>query len=106
MINWIRIFGSRSISILTIAGLLALTSFGQDNADAPQTANEDDPVRILWRGEPLVSVLHHLETLTGRSVIRPMALPTPEFTFDSRGDMTLGEAVLAIESLLSINGIE
>lgn len=105
MINWIRIFGSRSISILTTAGLLALTSFGQDNANAPQTANEDDPVRILWRGEPLVSVLHHLETLTGRSVIRPMALPTPEFTFDSRGDMTLGEAVLAIESLLSINGI-
>ena len=30
---------------------------------------------------------------------------TPEFTFDSRGDMTLSEAVLAIESLLSINGI-
>ncbi|MCH2388210.1 MAG: hypothetical protein MK240_08385, partial [Opitutales bacterium] len=84
---------------------MAFTSFGQDNVDAPQTANEDDPVRILWRGEPLVSVLHHLETLTGRSVIRPMALPTPEFTFDSRGDMTLSEAVLAIESLLSINGI-
>ena len=34
-----------------------------------------------------------------------MALPTPDFTFDSRGDMTLSEAVLAIESLLSINGI-
>ena len=52
-----------------------------------------------------MSVLHSLETLTGRSVIRPQALPTPEFTFDSRGDMTLGEAILAIESLLSINGI-
>jgi len=105
MINWIRILGPRSLSTLAIAGLLASASFGQDNADAPQAANEGDPVRILWRGEPLVSVLHHLETLTGRSVIRPMALPTPEFTFDSRGDMTLAEAVLAIESLLSINGI-
>ncbi|HCR31665.1 MAG TPA: hypothetical protein DIV79_16805 [Opitutae bacterium] len=105
MINWIRIFGSRSISTLATAGLLITAIFGQDNADVPQTANEDDLVRILWRGEPLVSVLHHLETLTGRSVIRPMALPTPEFTFDSRGDLPLEDAVLAIESLLSINGI-
>jgi len=102
---WIRKANFVTLSLLFTWG--TLSPFGQaQNANAPVVnAAEDDPVRILWRGEPLVSVLHSLETLTGRSVIRPQALPTPEFTFDSRGDMTLDEAILAIESLLSINGI-
>ncbi|MDA7641165.1 hypothetical protein N8787_05940, partial [Opitutaceae bacterium] len=102
---WIRKANFVTLALMFAWG--ALSQVGQaQNANAPVVnAAEDDPVRILWRGEPLVSVLHSLETLTGRSVIRPQALPTPEFTFDSRGDMTLDEAILAIESLLSINGI-
>ncbi len=99
MNNWIRkAIAIASILTLSVGSILPLAN-GQEEID------EDVPIEILWRGEPLVSVLHSLETLTGRSVIRPMALPTPEITFDSRGDMTLDEAVLAIESLLSINGI-
>ena len=102
---WIRKANFVTLALMFTWGMLSPLGQAQD-ANAPTVnAVEDDPVRILWRGEPLVSVLHSLETLTGRSVIRPQALPTPEFTFDSRGDMTLGEAILAIESLLSINGI-
>ena len=102
---WIRKANFVTLALMFTLGTLSSLGQAQD-ANAPVVnAAEDDPVRILWRGEPLVSVLHSLETLTGRSVIRPQALPTPEFTFDSRGDMTLGEAILAIESLLSINGI-
>jgi len=102
---WIRKANFVTLALMFTWGTLSPLGQAQD-ANAPVVnAAEDDPVRILWRGEPLVSVLHSLETLTGRSVIRPQALPTPEFTFDSRGDMTLGEAILAIESLLSINGI-
>ena len=102
---WIRKANFVTLALMFTWGMLSPLGQAQD-ANAPMVnAAEDDPVRILWRGEPLVSVLHSLETLTGRSVIRPQALPTPEFTFDSRGDMTLGEAILAIESLLSINGI-
>ena len=102
---WIRKANFVTLALMFTWGMLSPLGQAQD-ANAPTVnAAEDDPVRILWRGEPLVSVLHSLETLTGRSVIRPQALPTPEFTFDSRGDMTLGEAILAIESLLSINGI-
>jgi len=102
---WIRKANFVTLALMFAWGALSQVGQAQD-ANAPVVnAAEDDPVRILWRGEPLVSVLHSLETLTGRSVIRPQALPTPEFTFDSRGDMTLDEAILAIESLLSINGI-
>jgi len=105
MNNWIRKVNLAALAALLLSGLASQLATGQDAIPPVVNAEEDDPVRILWRGEPLVSVLHSLETLTGRSVIRPQALPTPEFTFDSRGDMTLGEAILAIESLLSINGI-
>ena len=102
---WIRKANFVTLALMFTWGMLSPLGQAQDAYTATVNAAEDDPVRILWRGEPLVSVLHSLETLTGRSVIRPQALPTPEFTFDSRGDMTLGEAILAIESLLSINGI-
>ena len=102
MNNWIRKTGPIGV-LFALAFFAPLTSsVAQDAANAP---NGDDAVRILWRGEKLVSVLHYLEILTERSVIRPQQLPTPEFTFDSRGDMTRDEAILAIESLLSINGI-
>lgn len=102
---WIRKTIFIALALLLAVGPLSQVGIAQDANSPVVNAEEDDPVRILWRGEPLVSVLHSLETLTGRSVIRPQALPTPEFTFDSRGDMTLDEAILAIESLLSINGI-
>ncbi len=102
---WIRKANFVTLALMFNWGMLSLIGQAQDTNAPMVNAAEDDPVRILWRGEPLVSVLHSLETLTGRSVIRPQALPTPEFTFDSRGEMTLGEAILAIESLLSINGI-
>lgn len=102
---WIRKANFVTLALMFTWKTLSPLGLAQDASAPVVNAAEDDPVRILWRGEPLVSVLHSLETLTGRSVIRPQALPTPEFTFDSRGDMTLGEAILAIESLLSINGI-
>ncbi len=108
MNNLIRKANAFALIAILVAGSAGPSIWAQDAAipDEPvQTVNPEDTVKILWRAEKLVSVLHYLEILTGRSVIRPQALPTPEFTFDSRGDMTVSEAILAIESLLSINGI-
>jgi len=102
MNNWIQISVTKAALLVFSLTIAMSTTVAQDAADSP---NGNDAVRILWRGEKLVSVLHYLEILTERSVIRPQSLPTPEFTFDSRGDMTRDEAILAIESLLSINGI-
>lgn len=70
------------------------------------TASPGGPVDSMkLPGVPLINVLKLLEDLTGRSVIRPQALPTPEISFDSRGPISRQDAVLAIESLLSLNGI-
>jgi general secretion pathway protein D len=70
------------------------------------TGNRNEMIdRIVLRDESLAQVLNLLERLTGRSVIRPQALPSPTFTFNSLQALTREEAVLALESLLSINGI-
>lgn len=53
----------------------------------------------------LATVLDLLEQLTGRSVVRPQQLPTPMFTFNSHGPITKRDAIIAIESLLSLNNI-
>lgn len=51
------------------------------------------------------SVLDMLERFTGRSVIRQQNLPTVKLNFSSQKPMKKWEAVLALESLLSLNGI-
>jgi len=61
--------------------------------------------RLSMRDDTLAQVLNLLERVTGRAVIRPQALPSPTFSFDSQGPLTRQELILAIESLLSINGI-
>lgn len=69
-------------------------------------ANPDAPgERLVLRDESIDQVLALLERLTGRSIIRPQALPTPTFTFTSQRPMTRDEMILAIQSMLSINGV-
>jgi len=91
----------------TAAALLLLAPFarGQDSLLAEEASGEDIVDRLNLRGMELTNALALLEQLTGRSVIRPEALPTPKITFDSRGPLTREEAIVALESLLSINGI-
>ncbi len=60
---------------------------------------------IKLSDNPLTTVLDLLEQLTGRSVIRPQQLPTPTFTFNSHGPISKRDAIIAIESLLSLNNI-
>jgi general secretion pathway protein D len=50
-------------------------------------------------------VLTLLEQLTDKIILRRQDLPASKFTFNSRGSMTKREAVLALESLLTLNGI-
>jgi general secretion pathway protein D len=50
-------------------------------------------------------VLVLLEQLTDKIILRRQDLPASKLTFNSRGSMTKREAVLALESLLSLNGI-
>jgi general secretion pathway protein D len=50
-------------------------------------------------------VLVLLEQLTDKIILRRQDLPASKFNFNSRGPMTKREAVLALESLLTLNGI-
>lgn len=50
-------------------------------------------------------VLAQLEQLTGKAILRQQNLPAVRITFFSQSEMTREEAILAIDSLLSLNGI-
>ncbi len=50
-------------------------------------------------------VIEMLENLTRKPILRQQNLPSVRITFFSQDAMTRGEAILAIESLLSLNGI-
>lgn len=50
-------------------------------------------------------VLEMLETFTAKPILRQQSLPSVKITFFSQGPLTRGEAIIAIESLLALNGI-
>ena len=50
-------------------------------------------------------VLTLLEKMTDKIILRHQSLPNTKITFDSRGPLTKREAVLALESLLTLNGV-
>jgi general secretion pathway protein D len=72
----------------------------------PESKPESEMIGTLtFREMSLDQVLDLLQRLTGRSVIRPQALPAPTFTFDSVTPLTKAEGILVLESLLTVNGI-
>lgn len=68
---------------------------------APRTQN----IELVMVDQDLPSVLLYLEKLTGKPIIRSQSLPAVKINFDSLGEMTYDEAILAIKSLLALNGV-
>lgn len=97
------------LCLVLLAAAVALPLSAQQQSAmvgfAPTGDSEQMIDKLQLRDDSLAQVLALLEMFTGRSVIRPQALPTPTFTFDSRGPISRQQAILAIESLLSLNGI-
>ena len=78
------------------------TGWGQ----APEDSPGDDVVGIIRMSDLGTNeVLETLEKFTGKPMLRQQNLPAVKINFNSQGPMTRDEAILAIESLLSINGI-
>ncbi|MDQ8202966.1 secretin N-terminal domain-containing protein [Pelagicoccus sp. SDUM812003] len=90
--------------LLALAGA---TLFAQQQSPSGLTAPDPDAIIDDYKiiGQNIEGVLEILSQLTGRSILRPQALPTPEITFDSGGPITTGELILALETLLSLNDI-
>ncbi len=73
---------------------------------AATVRNPDDVVGpILLRDENIDQVLVLLERWTGKTVLRPQALPVTTITLTLKGSVTRAEAVRALETLLTMNGI-
>ncbi|MCB1123913.1 MAG: hypothetical protein KJT03_20330, partial [Verrucomicrobiae bacterium] len=86
--------------------LMALLGFSSPTATIPLLGQNNDAVApLILRGDSVDSVLALLEKLTGRSVLRPQGLPAPLFNFTSQKPLTVSERIIAIESLLALNGI-
>jgi len=76
----------------------------------PSSATKSDDEKmvplLVLADVPIDDALHLLEELTGKSIIRPATLPAaPTIALNVRRPMPRSEAVLILESVLSINGI-
>jgi general secretion pathway protein D len=74
---------------------------------APEEAEPlpDSHQVVVFVDEGAGPVLDFLERLTGKIILRPQNLPQVRVSFDSRGPISREEAILAMESLLVLNGI-
>lgn len=75
-------------------------------APAPASpAREEQVGPILLRDDSLAQVLELVQRWTGRTLLRPQALPTPTFTLTLDKVIPKSEGLLALETLLNLNGI-
>jgi len=72
----------------------------------PRVDNPDEVIGlIVLSDETALQVLDMLEKMTGKIILRRQDIAAVKINFNSRGELTKGEAVLALESLLSLNSI-
>jgi general secretion pathway protein D len=74
-------------------------------ANPAATSGEDTVGLVELHDESLDQVLALMEHWTGRSILRPQALPTVTFNLTMPKTMTRDVAVRALETLLALNGI-
>ncbi len=70
---------------------------------APSPADSVGPITL--RDESIDQVLALLERWTGKTILRPQALPAATITLTLKGSVTREEAIRALETLLTMNGI-
>ena len=83
-----------SLFLLTLLALLATSV---------RVQAQEDP--FLFVDADIDTVFEQLEALTGKSVLRPQSLPNARITFLPNQPLDEEEKIVALESLLSLNGI-
>lgn len=72
----------------------------------PQVTQPDEMVGLLvLRDESALQVLDMLEKMTGKIILRRQDIVSAKINFNSQEPISKAEAVLALESLLTLNGI-
>lgn len=86
---------------LLLAGLCILNPLS-----AQTTADPNAEIgTLILSDDSALQVIELYEQLTGKIVLRRQDIPAAKINFNSRGPISQSEAVLALESLLSLNGI-
>lgn len=76
-----------------------------DNIPTSQPVKSDTVDQIILRGNDVHEVLDLIEMLSGKPILRKQDLPRVQIVFDSQRPLPREEALLVLESLLSMNGI-
>jgi len=82
------------------------TAMGPNPVAMPTAGTDEAPINGLTLSDaPIDSVLQLLESWTGRSILRPQALPAATYTISITRTIPKDEAVRALETLLGLNGV-
>ena len=71
----------------------------------PGLSGTDQIGPVILRDETVAQVLDLMQRWTGKSILRPQALPASVYTLSLPASITRDEALLALETLLNLNGI-
>ena len=71
----------------------------------PGLSGSDQVGPVILRDETVAQVLDLMQRWTGKAILRPQALPASLYTLSLPASITRDEALLAIETLLNLNGI-
>ena len=103
------IASSFALSILFFAVLTTASAQNNLNPLLPIEPTVEDPDMVIdllvLTDETAIQVIDLLEQLTDKIILRRQDLPVTKINFNSRGPIKKAEAILALESLLSLNGI-
>jgi general secretion pathway protein D len=84
----------------------SLSAIFSDPSEIEMIEGLDEPLeRVKLRDQDTNLILDMIQSITGRYILRPQNLPQVKINFDSMNVLTKRETLLALESLLAMNGI-
>jgi general secretion pathway protein D len=99
---------ARTACLALVLGLLWVTPAplaAQTSSPSITSTDNEEVGPFRMPDAPLDAVLQLIELYSGRTVLRPAALPATTYSFVTRAPMAKGEAILALETLLNLNQI-
>lgn len=96
-----EIFGQQAAPAAAAAPVVAVAAA----VPLPGLEGSDKVGPVILRDETVAQVLELMQRWTGKSILRPQALPASLYTLSLPANITRDEALLAIETLLNLNGI-
>lgn len=98
-----------ALNLLLLGVITHASAQGNPNPFSPLEPTVEDPDVVIdllvLTDETAIQVIELLEQLTDKIILRRQDLPVTKINFNSRGPIKKSEAILALESLLSLNGI-